>query len=85
VAETVASVTGANVSQNDSAAKIANLLADHHKHMLLAACLSVICATAFPVYLSKLHRLLRDPADPARGPNLRPQGAINPVRTGGEA
>lgn len=65
VAETVVSVTGVPISQNDSAAKIANALADHHKRVLLAASLSVVYAAAFPIYLSKLHRLLRGPADRA--------------------
>lgn len=65
VAETVVSVSGVAVNQNDSAAKIATALAAHHKRVLVAACLSVVYAAAFPIYLSKLHRLLRGPTDRA--------------------
>ncbi len=42
VAETLVSVSGVTVNQNDSAAKIANSLADHHERVLLAAYLSVV-------------------------------------------
>jgi uncharacterized protein DUF4386 len=65
VAEAVVGFTGVKINQNDSAAKIASALADHRKRVLLLAYLSVLYAAAFPIYLSKLHRLLRGPADRA--------------------
>ena len=65
VLEAVVGFTGVKINQNDSAAKIAGALADHRKRVLLLAYLSVLYAAAFPIYLSKLHRLLRGPADRA--------------------
>ena len=65
VAEAVVGFTGVKINQNDSAAKIAGALADHRKRVLLLAYLSVLYAAAFPIYLSKLHRLLRGPEDRA--------------------
>jgi hypothetical protein len=35
------------VNQDDSAAKIANALADHHKRLLVGACLSVVTPRRF--------------------------------------
>jgi hypothetical protein len=58
VAETVVAI-GIPVNQNDSAAKIAAALHDHHGGLLLIAYLSVIYAAAFPVYVSRLSGLLR--------------------------
>jgi hypothetical protein len=58
VAETVIS-TGVGVSQNDSAAKIANALYHNRGRLLAIAYLSVVYAATFPVYLSKLSGLLR--------------------------
>jgi hypothetical protein len=65
VVEAAVGFTGVKISQNDSAAKIAGALADHRKRVLLLAYLSVVYAAAFPIYLSKLYRLLRGPADRA--------------------
>jgi hypothetical protein len=65
VAEAVVGFTGVKINQDDSAAKIASALADHRKRVLLLAYLSVLYAAAFPIYLSKLYRLLRGPADRA--------------------
>ena len=58
VAETVVSAA-VGVSQNDSAAKIANALDHHRGRLLVIAYLSVVYAATFPVYLSKLSGLLR--------------------------
>jgi hypothetical protein len=63
VAETVISA-GVGLSQNDSAAKIANALQHYRGRLLVIAYLSVIYAATFPVYLSKLSGLLR--SDTAR-------------------
>ena len=58
VAETVISA-GVGLSQNDSAAKIANALQHYRGRLLVIAYLSVIYAATFPIYLSKLSGLLR--------------------------
>jgi hypothetical protein len=68
-AEVVVAV-GVPASQTDSAAKIANALADHQERLLVMAYLSVVYAAAFPIYLSRLHRLLR--GDPDRAGFLGP-------------
>jgi hypothetical protein len=44
VAETVVGLLGGAVSQNDSAAKIANVLYDHRGRLLVITCLSVVYA-----------------------------------------
>jgi Domain of unknown function (DUF4386) len=51
---------GVKLSQDDSAAKIASGLQDHHRRLILIACLSIVYAPAFVVYLSRLHELLRE-------------------------
>jgi hypothetical protein len=61
----VAVAIGVPASQTDSAAKIANALADHQERLLVVAYLSVVYAAAFPIYLSGLHRLLRGEPDRA--------------------
>jgi hypothetical protein len=66
-AETVVSI-GVGVNQNDSAAKIANALHKHRGRLLVVVYLSVIYAAMFPIYLSKLHDLLRGDADRRRFP-----------------
>jgi hypothetical protein len=48
------------INQDDSAAKIAAALAKHHKREVVIACLSVIYAAAFVIYLCLLHDLLRE-------------------------
>ena len=58
VAESVVAV-GIGVNQNDSAAKIAAALHDHHQRLVVIACLSVVYAVMFVIYLSRLHDLLR--------------------------
>jgi hypothetical protein len=54
---------GVELSQDDSAAKIANGLHDHHKRLLVVASLSVVYAASFPIYLSRLYHLLRGDDD----------------------
>jgi Domain of unknown function (DUF4386) len=68
VAEFVVAV-GVELSQNDSAAKIANGLHVHETRLIVIACLSVVYAVLFAIYLSALHNLLRGDSDrtPALG------------------
>ena len=56
---------GVGLTADDSAAKIANGLDEHHRRLVVLACLSIIYAVAFPIYLSALHNRLR--ADTDRG------------------
>lgn len=65
VAEIVVAV-GIPLNQDDSAAKIATGLHDHRRRLVLIACLSILYAPAFVVYLSRLHDLLRAHADGSR-------------------
>jgi hypothetical protein len=65
VAEIVVAV-GVELSQNDSAAKIANGLHAHETRLIVIACLSVIYAVTFVIYLSALHNLLRGDTDRTR-------------------
>jgi hypothetical protein len=67
VAEGVISV-GVGLSQDDSAAKIARGLHDHDQRLIAIACLSIVYAVAFVVYLWKLQALLR--GDPGRAGGL---------------
>jgi hypothetical protein len=66
VAETVVGVLGGGLSQNASAAKIANTLHDHRGRLLVIACLSVVYAAMFLIYLAKLYDLLRRDTDRSR-------------------
>ena len=66
VAETVVGVLGGALSQNASAAKIANTLYDHRGRLLVIACLSVVYAAMFLIYLAKLYDLLRGDTDRSR-------------------
>jgi hypothetical protein len=66
VAETVVGVLGGGLSQNGSAAKIANTLYDHHGRLLVVTYLSVVYAAMFLIYLSKLYDLLRGDTDRTR-------------------
>jgi hypothetical protein len=63
--EAVISV-GFKVNQDDSAAKIATSIDDHHKRLVLVMCLCVIYAAAFPIFLTGLHDLLRASANRSR-------------------
>jgi hypothetical protein len=65
VAEIVVAL-GVALSQNDSAAKIAKGLQAHETGLTVIACLSVVYAVAFLIYLSGLHNLLRGDSDRAR-------------------
>ena len=56
----------AKISQNDSATKIANSLADHHKRTILVACICILYAVGFTVYLTRLRELLRQASDARR-------------------
>ena len=62
VSEVVISV-GIPVNQDDSAAKIASELDEHRKRLLAVACLSIVYAAAFVIYLWRLYDLLRGSAD----------------------
>ena len=66
VAETMVGVLGGGLSQNGSAAKIANTLYDHHGRLLVVTYLSVVYAAMFLIYLSKLYDLLRQDTDRTR-------------------
>lgn len=68
-AEAVVAI-GVGVNQDDSATKIANALYDHRQRLLVIAYLSVVYAAMFPIYLSRLHNLLRE--DPNRPRVLGP-------------
>ena len=58
---------GVELSQNDSAAKIANGLHVHETRLIVIACLSVVYAVMFVIfYLSALHNLLRGDTDRTR-------------------
>src|SRR5208282_5342996 len=57
---------GVELSQNDSAAKIANGLHAHEKRLIVIACLSVVYAVTFVIYLSALHNRLRGDTDRTR-------------------
>ena len=65
VAEIVVAV-GVELSQSDSAAKIANGLYAHETRLVVIACLSVVYAVTFVIYLSALHNLLRGDSDRTR-------------------
>ena len=65
VAEIVVAV-GVELSQTDSAAKIANGLYAHETRLVVIACLSVVYAVMFVIYLSALHNLLRGDSDRTR-------------------
>ena len=61
VAESV--VGGAvGLTQNDSAAKMASALYEHRDLLVVIACLSVVYAAAFVIYLCSLYNLLRGAA-----------------------
>jgi hypothetical protein len=66
VAESIVS-TGVGINQDDSAATIAAALFEHRTRLIVIACLSIIYALSFVIYLWRLHRLLRDLDDRARG------------------
>jgi hypothetical protein len=66
VAESVVGVLGGGLSQNSSAAKIANALYDHRGRLLVITYLSVVYAAMFLIYLTKLYDLLRRDTDRTR-------------------
>ena len=66
VAVSVVGLLGGGLSQNASAAKIANTLHDHRGRLLVITCLSVVYAAMFLIYLAKLYDLLRRDTDRSR-------------------
>jgi hypothetical protein len=58
VAETVFAV-GVRASQNDSAARTAMLLHEHHQRLIAIAGISILYAAGFTIYLTCLHDVLR--------------------------
>ena len=63
VTESVISL-GVKANQNDSAAKIANELHAHHQRMVVVACICVLYAVGFGIYIARLHDLLRGITSP---------------------
>jgi len=58
---------GVGINQNDSAAKIANTLADHKNRLVVVEGFCVVYAAMFPIYLWKLYdRLLHTDAEGSR-------------------
>lgn len=69
LAESIVS-TGVGVDQNDSAETIATSLLEHRTRLIVVACLSIVYALSFVIYLWRLYRLLRDLDDRAQGVEL---------------
>ena len=61
VAESVVAI-GVGLSQNDSAAKMASALYEHRDRLVVIACLSIVYAAAFVIYLCSLYNALREAA-----------------------
>ena len=57
---------GVGLTANDSAAKIAGGLHEHHTRLLVITYLSAVYAIAFLIYLSSLYNLLREDTDRPR-------------------
>jgi hypothetical protein len=66
IAESIVS-TGVGIDQDDSAETIASALLEHRTRLIVIACLSIIYALSFVIYLWRLHRLLHGLDDRARG------------------
>jgi len=69
VAETVVSI-GVGLGSNDPAVKVAHALDEHHRRLVVIACLSVVYAPMFVIYLIGLHGLLRGHSDRSRALSL---------------
>jgi hypothetical protein len=69
LAESVVS-TGVSLDQNDSADTIAAELFEHRTRLIVVACLSIVYALAFVLYLWQFHGLLHNLDDRARGVDL---------------
>ncbi|HEX6460087.1 MAG TPA: hypothetical protein VF032_14305 [Thermoleophilaceae bacterium] len=65
VAESVVSF-GVGLAHDDPAAKVARHLAEHHRRLVAIACLSVVYAPMFVIYLTGLHGRLRGGTDRSR-------------------
>ena len=57
---------GVKLTENDSAAKIAKGLHAHETRLTVIACLSIVYAVMFVIYLGALHNLLRGDSDRTR-------------------
>jgi hypothetical protein len=62
----IAITVGIPVNQNDSPAKIASELDKHASNLIAVACVCVVYAAAFLVYIWKLHELLRSNDEQSR-------------------
>ena len=65
ITESVISL-GFKISQDDSAAKIATSLDDHHKRLILVFCLCILYVAGFVIYLTRLDDLLRPASNEPR-------------------
>ena len=65
VAESVVAV-GVGLTQNDSAGKMATALYEHRTRLVVIACLSVVYAASFLIYLWSLYNQLRGTPDRSR-------------------
>jgi hypothetical protein len=65
VAETVISF-GVGLTHQDHVGKVARELAVHHRRLVAIACLSVVYAAAFVIYLTGLHSRLRGSTERSR-------------------
>jgi hypothetical protein len=75
IAEVVVSV-GAPINQNDSAAKITSELHAHRAGLVAVACLSIVYAVAFLIYLSRLYGLFASDPDEKRSSVLVLVGGV---------
>jgi hypothetical protein len=65
VAESVVSF-GVGLGKDDGAAKVAHALAEHHRRLVVIACLSVVYAPMFVIWLTGLHGRLRGDSERRR-------------------
>ena len=65
VAESVVAI-GVGLTQNDSAGKMATALYEHRTRLVVIACLSVVYAASFLIYLWSLYNQLRGTPDRPR-------------------
>lgn len=65
ITESVISL-GFKISQDDSAAKIATSLDDHHRRLVLVFCLCILYVAGFVIYLTRLDDLLREASNDRR-------------------
>jgi len=65
VAESVVSF-GVGLGKDDGAAKVAHALAEHHRRLVVIACLSVVYAPMFVIWLTGMHGRLQGDTDRSR-------------------